>query len=229
MTVAIAVAVGLLVYGALSDLLVGNTLYTLRNLAVGVLLVAVARQRGLTWDALGLAPDRLGEGLRWGLGAVVVVAVAVAAGVALADRLPGVATLLSDQRAVMDQGSLAFHTLWRIPVGTALVEEVAFRGVLLALLAVAVGPVAAVVWSSAVFGLWHISSTIVTLRANSVEVVSVAGLGAIGGAVVVTAVAGVLFCLLRLGSGSLVAPVLAHWATNAFGLLAAHMHRASTL
>jgi membrane protease YdiL (CAAX protease family) len=41
------------------------------------------------------------------------------------------------------------------------------------------------------------------------------------GAVLVTSVAGLAFCWLRLRSGSLVAPVLAHAATNGLALTVA--------
>ena len=222
MSLAVAVAVGLLVYGAVSDLVIGDHLYTVRNLVAAGLLVVLARARQLSWSDIGLAPDRLGEGLRWGAGAVLLAAVVVAAGAALADRVPLIATLLADQRAVLDEGGLAHHTLVRIPLGTAFFEELAFRGVLLALLLAATSTTAgAVLWSAAVFGLWHISSTIMTLRINEAAVASGAGLAAIAGGVAFTALAGVVFAVLRLGSGSLLAPVLAHWATNAFGLLAA--------
>ena len=55
---------------------------------------------------------------------------------------------------------VAYETLARIPIGTALFEEVAFRGVLTGLLlrTMAAGPAYAV--SSAVFGLWHVLPTL---------------------------------------------------------------------
>jgi uncharacterized protein len=61
----------------------------------------------------------------------------------------------------------------------------------------------------------------VALQVKGVEVSSAAGIGAIAGAVLVTTVAGMMFCWLRERSGSLLAPILAHWATNSLGLLAA--------
>lgn len=59
------------------------------------------------------------------------------------------------------------------------------------------------------------------MQANDVAVASGRGVGAVAGAVLVTTVAGAALGVLRLGSGSLLAPVLAHWATNSGGLLAA--------
>jgi membrane protease YdiL (CAAX protease family) len=61
----------------------------------------------------------------------------------------------------------------------------------------------------------------VALEVNDVAVTSPEGSGAIVGAVLVTAVAGWLFTWLRWRGTHLAAPVLAHWATNGVGLVAA--------
>jgi uncharacterized protein len=225
MTISLALAVGLLAWSLVGNLLVGETLYVTRNLLLGLLVLALARRAGAGWGVLGLDGNAVRSGARWGGIAVVVVIVAVALGTALADHLPGVGVLLADERADLPGPLLAWHALWRIPVGTALFEEVVFRGALLGLLLQVTSPARAVVLSSVVFGLWHVAPTIVTLRINDIAVVSAPGLGAIAGAVAVTTVAGALFCLLRLGSGSLLAPVLAHWATNGVGLVAAALTR----
>ena len=39
------------------------------------------------------------------------------------------------------------------------------------------------------------------------------------GTVLVTALAGAILCQLRIRSGSLLAPILAHWAINSVGVL----------
>jgi uncharacterized protein len=225
MTISLALAVGLLAWSLVGNLLVGETLYVTRNLLLGVLVLALARRAGAGWGVLGFDGDAVRSGARWGGIAVAVVVVAVVVGTVLADHLPGVGVLLADERADLPGPLLAWHALWRIPVGTALFEEVVFRGALLGLLLQVTSPTRAVVASSVVFGLWHVAPTIVTLRINDIEVVSAAGVGAIAGAVAVTTVAGVLFCLLRLVSGSVLAPVLAHWATNGVGLVAAALTR----
>ena len=225
MTISLALAAGLLAWSLVGNLLVGETLYVTRNLLLGLLVLALVRRAGTGWGVLGVDGGAIRSGARWGGIAVAVVVVAVAVGTVLADHLPGVGALLADERADLPGPLLAWHALWRIPVGTALFEEVVFRGALLGLLLQVTSPTRAVVLSSVVFGLWHVAPTIVTLRINDIAVVSAPGLGAIAGAVAVTTVAGVLFCLLRLGSGSLLAPVLAHWATNSVGLVAAALTR----
>jgi uncharacterized protein len=77
-----------------------------------------------------------------------------------------------------------------------------------------------VVISSVVFGLWHIGPTTVALQMNEVPM-GAGGIGAVAGAVALTTVAGVLFCLLRILTGGILAPVLVHIATNSLGTLAA--------
>jgi uncharacterized protein len=211
----------LLVWSGIANLMIGERAYVARNLALVVLLLIIARLAGLTRGDLGVLAARVPAGVRWGLAAAGVVAMVLLAAVALADVFPPIAALLGDARAEAAGDGLVYATLVRIPFGTALFEEVAFRGVLLGWLLRVTSTSRAVAIASAVFGLWHIPPTAVTLAINEVAVASPEGLAAIAGAVLVTTVAGVVFSWLRLRSGSLLAPVLAHWATNSLGLLAA--------
>jgi uncharacterized protein len=211
----------LVAWSAFANLGLGDQLYAPRNLLLTGGMLVLANRGGLTTDELGLARRNLGAGLRWGAGSTAVVAIAVGAGVALADVLGPVATLLADERAALTGTALATALFVRIPLGTALFEEVAFRGVLRAVARRRLTAVQATLWTSGVFGLWHVAPTVVALRLNDVDPTSAAGWGAIVGAVATTAVAGIVFDQLRARSGSLVAPILAHWATNAIGLLAA--------
>lgn len=188
------------------------------NLLAAVVLVAGARATGSSWCALGLARDRLGAGLRHG-GAFAAV---VAAGLAVALAVPDLRPLLADARvAGADGGELAAQALVRIPFGTVLWEEVAFRGVLLAVLARLVSPRAAVVGQAAVFGVWHVRPTASAVTANDLAAGAPAVALAVAAGCLVTVLAGLLFGWLRLRSGSLAAPVLLHLATNDLGLLAA--------
>lgn len=105
----------------------------------------------------------------------------------------------------------------------ALLEEAAFRGVLLGLFAKRTTIWRAAWMSSVLFGRWHIPPTI-----NSAD-----GSGAIGdasrgggggggsaalvvvGVVLAMTLAGMVLCWLRIRSKSLVAPFVAHWGINA--------------
>ena len=79
-------------------------------------------------------------------------------------------------------------------------------------------------WSSLLFGLWHILPSL-DLHLRNERLGQVGGGGhraritAIVGSVVATGIGGVVFCLLRIGSGSLFAPMGLHWATNGWGYL----------
>jgi membrane protease YdiL (CAAX protease family) len=192
--------------------------YVVVNVAAAGAVVAAARWAGLTWDELGLAQCRLPSGLRWG-GLCIAV---VTAGYAAALAVPALRPLLTDARvAGMDGAEIAYRVLVRIPFGTVLWEEVAFRGVLLAALTRLLGLPGAAAASSALFGIWHIRPTLSGLMANDLAEGPVATGATVLLACLGTAAAGFLFTCLRLRSGSLLAPVLLHLATNSLGTLAA--------
>jgi uncharacterized protein len=184
------------------------------NMAVGAGLVILARGVGLSWHALGLDAGNLPTGLLW----AGVMALIVLLGGAIILVTP-LRRAFRDIRAVdMRPATMAFHYLVRIPFGTALFEEVVFRGFLLALLAREGSEVGAVLWSSVAFGLWHIGASLDFLRANRPEATLSAKTLAVVSGVAVTTMAGILFCVLRIAAESLVAPILAHAAFNVVGL-----------
>jgi uncharacterized protein len=188
------------------------------NLAGAAALLGAARAAGVSWAELGLSRSRVPAGLRLG-GAV---AAGVAAGYAAALAVPALRPLLTDERAAgRGIGELAGEVLVRIPLGTVLWEEVAFRGVLLAALARVLPPRQAVLAGAAVFGVWHASPTASAVGANGLVEGPVPTAAVVLAGCLVTAGAGLVFSWLRLRSGSLVAPVLLHLATNCLGLLAA--------
>ncbi len=196
------------------------------NLTVAAVLVWGARLSGLTWQELGFDPGRVVTGLVLGLAVVVMVAGAVAGAPSLAQVVPPLRRLLTDRRATGLSGTrLAYDTLVRVPLGTAVCEEVFFRGVLFAAMLDTGSVTGAVVVSSTLFGLWHVGPTLATLRENDSALAAAQRTLAVAGAVGATTIGGVAFCLLRLISGSLSTPVLAHWACNAFALLAAHRYQ----
>lgn len=194
--------------------------YLVRNVVTGVGLVAAARWAGLSWDDLGLGTVQLGNGVTWGAFVVLGTAVVVTVAWVVRSRSPTLQRVLADQRADQSAGRLVFEVLVRIPLGTATFEEVAFRGVLLAA-CTEVMPIGwAVVAQALVFGLWHVGPTRLALQLNG-RWDPVVARRDLTTAVLVTAVGGVWFALLRLGSGSLLAPILSHASINAFGLLLA--------
>jgi membrane protease YdiL (CAAX protease family) len=94
----------------------------------------------------------------------------------------------------------------------------------LALLGRRYGVAAGALLSSGLFGLWHIVASLGGGPANA-AMVDVVG-GDVAGTVVrvvvtvlFTSLAGVVLCWLRLRSGSLLAPMLAHWTVNGLGVI----------
>lgn len=221
---ALGLVVALAVAGnAAMNLLVPPPLYVLGALLLALLAVLVAvRVGGCGARDLGLEWERLGHDLRLGAGAAAVLAVVLAVGAAL----PATRNLFTDRR--VDQHSvmlLLYHTLVRIPLGTVVLEETLFRGVLLGLALRRWSPQVAVAFSSVLFGLWHL------LPARSVSgfnpVVATASQGTLRQvlllvlAVAATALAGAVFCWLRLRARSLAAPAVLHLAGNSLAYLLA--------
>jgi uncharacterized protein len=191
------------------------------GLAAAACLVVIARANGLTAAELGLARSTWRTGLRWGAAAAALVATAYA----LAYLVPAARDVLPGGGGGIGRAAL-WTVLVVIPLGTVLPEELAFRGLLLPLLGRRYGVLASTLTSSGLFGLWHVLASLGGGTANA-AIVGVVGGGAAGTAVRVaatvcfTALAGVVLCWLRLRSGSLIAPALAHWTANGLGVIVA--------
>lgn len=213
-------AVGLLVlWNVLANTVVPEGIEIPFSLAAAGGLVLIARRAGVGWSRLGMAEPDLRPGLKVGAVAMGVVAIAV-----VLIGLPSVTRdVLADDRFVgVGTSELLFETLVRIPLATAIGEEVAFRGVLLGLLLVWMSPWRAVAISSAMFGLWHILPGIAALEtASGIDAGGSLGvrIGGVAAQVVVTALAGIVFCWLRFRGRHVAAPIGAHAALNAVSFL----------
>ncbi len=184
-------------------------------------LVLVAWTARATLADLGLGRADLGAGLRYGASAVGIVLLVLI----VAAAIPATNGFLHDSRAQISGGRLLYEVGVSIVVLTAIPEEFAFRGVLLGSALRLWGPWRASLVTSALFGLWHIAPTLHTMSDNR----AVRGLSATAGgqallvlgSIAVTFIAGLVFCWLRLRSRSLIAPVMAHAATNGLALTVA--------
>jgi membrane protease YdiL (CAAX protease family) len=193
------------------------------NLGASLGLVGAARRQGMSWEEVGL--DR--RAWRRGLGVGAVVGGVVAGGLAVAAAVPRLRRFLRDERIRgLEPEAIAERMLFRIPLGTVVLEEVAFRGVLYGALRKRWGPWAGAAGSSVIFGLWHIRPTVQTLETNARAQTPGRRAGAVAVAVGTTAAAGAFFCWLREWSGGVLAPGMVHVATNSLGTLASHLvHR----
>ena len=215
-----------LTVGVLVLFSLGRTFHLLgpEGVGVGLLIAAlllIAWSNGATAADLGLGRSDVWAGLAYGAGACGVVLLVLVVGAVI----PATNGFLHDSRAQISGGRLLFDLGVSIVLLTAIPEELAFRGVLLGSALKLWGPWRASLITSALFGLWHIAPTLGTMSDNH-EFKSVAASIAgqillVLGAIAVTTVAGLVFCWLRLRSKSLIAPIMAHAATNGLALTVA--------
>jgi uncharacterized protein len=189
---------------------------TLNACATGA-TVAAAAANGLTASDMGFGRAE------WPPGWLAIGAAAlVGAGWIVVAAVPATRPVLNDKRITsLDGRAVAYQAVVRIPIGTVLWEETAFRGVLQAALRRVLPRPAAIAVTSAVFGIWHIRPTMAALRINQVATGRRAELAGVAAAVAGTAAAGVLLSWLRDRSSSVAAPVLLHLTANCGGALAA--------
>ena len=203
---------------------VPSELYVPVNLAAGVAAVAAVHALGAGWRDLGLARDRMLAGLK--LGGLTLIPIAAAVGLGLA--IPWTRDFFRDTTIVNASTPEALYTiLLRIPFGTAMAEELIFRGALLGLFLQRHRPWVAAALSSAVFGVWHVLPTLNSLDTNpGVSATSGSLLlqaAAVAFVVLATGVAGMFFSWLRLRSGSILAPWLTHTGFNAIGYIGSRL------
>lgn len=193
------------------------------NLGSAALLTWFARREGASWSDMGMDGRRLWSGVRWGAAA----SLPIAGAVGLAVALPVSRRLFVDhEMEEASPGELLYHTLVRIPLGTAFAEEILFRGALLGIFERRHSRRVADAASGVLFGLWHVVPTIDRIRRGSASAVVSEGrpsVASVGGVVLVTMAAGYGLAWLRDRSGSIAAPVVAHAALNGLALLGAWM------
>jgi membrane protease YdiL (CAAX protease family) len=220
----IGAAAAVVAYGVLINRVVPHQLYVPVNLAAGCAAVAAVHALGADWRDLGLARDRMKAGLKLGGLTLIPIAAAVAVGLAL----PWTREFFRDRTIVNASTAQAAYTLLlRIPFGTAMAEELIFRGALLGLYLQRHRPWVAALFSSLVFGVWHVLPTLNSLGTNpgasAAQNNPLLQAGAVALVVLATGVAGMFFSWLRLRSGSILAPWLTHTGFNAIGYLGSRL------
>jgi membrane protease YdiL (CAAX protease family) len=189
-------------------------------------LAALARRQGADWREIGCDRRDLPAGLK--LGAIA--AGTIAAVTAAARALDRSGSAFQDARiSEASPAEAAVQLLLRIPLATALAEELVFRGVILGLGVRGEDRRRALLVSSLAFGLWHIGSALHPARQTATA-------GFVGehrapvpavvlGDVAATTIGGLGFGWLRLRSGSIAAPVMAHAALNGSAYLATRLSK----
>ncbi|MEO5832202.1 MAG: CPBP family intramembrane glutamic endopeptidase [Nakamurella sp.] len=217
-------AVGLLtVSNVMSNRVLPQWAYLPWNLMMAIILIVIARRAGYDFTGVGLAFRRWHRPVGVGLLLVACTGLVLAIGLAL----PATKNAFMDARvAGTGLGTMLFQVLIRIPFGTVLLEEIAFRGVLPTLF----GGNPAQVWrwrpilaASALFGLWHVLPSAALTTGNSAVRELLGGSAVLVAilAVASTTLVGILLSLAcHIGRG-LKASMLVHWATNSLGFVAA--------
>ena len=148
----LGLVIGLAIYNVVRSTVIDGDVDIATNLAVGAIVFVVGRRAGLSLTELGLDRARIRPGLRLGLLTAVVVTVVVTVGAAAFAASDD----LDDARVDVSLPAMLLRVLVVIPLATAVVEEVIFRGVLHGLLRrrLEVRPAAAC--GAVLFGLWHV-------------------------------------------------------------------------
>jgi membrane protease YdiL (CAAX protease family) len=212
-----AIVGGVAASHVLDHLLVPRRFHLGTHLAGAAAAVAAAIGAGASFDDLALRPDRMWGGVRRGAFS----AAGITAVIGLGAAIPATRRWFDDERVLdLSRNEALFRGLVEIPIGTAVYEEVVFRGVILGLALRRMPPLPAAVVTSVLFGLWHVLPSLRDRQHNpairdqhpgAVTVATVAN----------TAVVGVALAWQRLRTNSVVAPILTHAASNAVAFLAA--------
>lgn len=221
---ALAAAVVLLVISNIvANRVIPQWAYVPWNLSVAALLLFVSTRGGAGPVAIGLSIRHWHRPV--GVGLLLVGSTALV--FALGMIIPATSSAFLDSRIGGASLPMMLYVVFvQIPLGTVVLEEIAFRGVLPALM----GAAPAIRWrwfpvlgASFLFGLWHILPSMGIGQANAAvgETIGTNPWVTTTAAVLSMTVAGVLMCVMaRLGKG-IKTTMLLHWATNSLGFFAA--------
>jgi len=196
-----------------------QTHYLLWAFSFAVVFLAIGLLDGCSWTDMGLGRGYYVPGLIWGAMCIGAIALVYFAGSLIRHTR---AAFHDERMGELSARGVLFQSLIEVPLGTVLLEEIAFRSVLFAMLARRFGLTWAIVISCLIFGLWHVLPSIGTHEQNP-ALGAVVGQGRRGNilavllSVITTGLSGALFIGLRLVSGSVLAPMGFHWGTNGLG------------
>lgn len=195
-TIEIIAALVILAYGTAMARFLPQKSHYVANVIMVASVLAIAKIFGVSLAEMGLSIATLGKGFIVGMAVSAVIIGAVLAVSGLRHTRP---FFMENPLTHASRKKRFYESFVRIPLSTALIEELLFRGFFLGLLLQNNSPLVASLWCSLVFGIWHIAPTLNTLgdnqaaqaiakRSKAHHFVSVLG------TVFTTAVAGLVFC-----------------------------------
>jgi membrane protease YdiL (CAAX protease family) len=199
--------------------------YSFSNLIVATGTIIVGSSIGLQPDQFGLSPSTIVPGIIYGAALSLPLIVTVLL-IATSKKFSKHFTTTPSSK--YSPKNFANEFFFRIPFGTALSEEVIFRGVLLALLLENHSFALSVSVSSVIFGLWHIFPTLHTSKSNDplIDMMddqrkrnAISLIIAVG----TTIIAGIGFSLLNARSNSLISSWIVHSSINGFAILGGYI------
>lgn len=220
-TVPVVVVLVLIIGNILSNRVVPAAAYVPMNLITATVVFFVATELVTTRD---MGFKNWAKGARWGM-AVFLIGFGL---YLIALVLPGFKDLFHDRRVDGGIVRVFYEAFIRIPFGTVVLEELAFRAALPAVLARYMSTFRACVVASVLFGFWHVLPSLSLADVNPLfDWLLGDGLaGKLAGvtiAVFGTFLAGLWLSFLRYRSGSILAPVIAHISSNSVGYVMAYI------
>lgn len=187
-----------------------------------LLFASVASAAVIAWGlaVLDLTLSDLGvtnfvSGLLYGGGLAIIITISIAT----AAKHNRTGSFFEDTRVLgVRPKNLLKKTLVEIPITTVLFEEILFRGLLVGYFLTQTSDINAILLSSVLFGFWHILPALNFAKTNK----AAQGLPVITiiGTIIFTTLTGMAFAWLRVVSGSILAPMLIHFASNSGGYMA---------
>ena len=203
----------------LANTVLPQRLHVPASLVAAAVVAGFARRAGASTEEQGLHPKHAVRGAAFGVAAATPIFAAVGAGL----LFRGSREFYRERRIVdATPREAASEVLVRIPLGTALTEEMIFRGAALGLLSRHHSRLKAAAISSALFGLWHIPPTVNRIKTNALvrERPRPQQTAWVAGTVAATALAGGVLSWLTYRSQSIIAPWMVHSAANISGYAA---------
>ncbi len=202
----------LVIANVVSNRLIPAWAYVPWNLLVAAAIIAIAH-RVVSAEAMGFAEWR--RGAAWG-GVLFLLTTGV---LLLGVIMPAFNEMYHDRRVSDRTASWLYHAFVRIPLGTAVLEETAFRAVLPAMFAARWGVLRGCIAGSACFGLWHVLPALglTTVNPSATRAFGTGTPGMVAAvvfAVVGTTIAGLWWCWIRYRARSVLATMIAHVASN---------------